>query len=201
MLYDSQKEIHENLTSNHIQESESVVSEAGGVSSVTNSWSFWVESIVGQNPEYVNPEIEEMLQPDPPRDFKFSRMHGDKSQSFSSDPNEFCPAIEAAKFVKEGIDMRPHLYQPNTDQYYLIDSGAQVCTVPPDPGDQVDPTMALRAVNGARIKCYGTKVIYIKINRKSYPIKVIKSDVQSPILGWNFIRLHKFSFDWNFNFS
>ena len=71
---------------------------------------------------------------------------------------------------------------------YQIDSGAQVCTVPPDPGDQVDPTMALRAV---------TKVIDIKINRKSYPIKVIKSDVKSPILGWNFIRTHKLSFEWN----
>ena len=90
---------------------------------MSNSWSFWVESLSGQSQkvEYVNPEIEE-IESSPSRDFKFSRVHGDKKQAVPDNPNEFCPALEAAKFSKDGKDMRPHLYQPNTDQFYLIDS-------------------------------------------------------------------------------
>ena len=117
-------------------------------------------------------------------------MHG---QIESSAEPEFCPAFEA--FEKDEKDKRPYLYESVMDQFLLIDSGAQVSAVPPDPGDQVDPTMSLRAVNGDRINCYGTKVLEVRIGRKTYPITVIKSDVRSPILGWNFVRRHRLGFE------
>ena len=128
----------------------------------------------------------------PPRDFKLARVHG---QINSVEKQEYCPAFEA--FEKGDKDMRPHLYEVTMDQFLLIDSGAQVSAVPPDPEDTIDPSMSLRAVNGDRINCYGTKTLDIKIGRKTYQIEVIKSDVKSPILGWNFIRKHRLSFEWN----
>ena len=88
-------------------------------------------------------------------------------------PNEFneltelapdsVPSVEAQHWPDGhlGVDMRPHLWDGK--QFVLVDSGSQVCTFPPEPGDQVDPNMALRAVNGAKINCYGTKMIEVKI--------------------------------------
>merc|ERR1711994_764702 len=57
--------------------------------------------------------------------------------------------------------------------------------------------MALKAVNGAKLKCYGFKDVTVKINRKSYNIRAIKSDVKCPILGWNFIRKYRLNLQWN----
>ena len=64
----------------------------------------------------------------------------------------------------QGVDMLPHLFDSNSQDFLLVDSGSQICTFPPDPGDVPDPHMFLRAVNGTRIQCYGTKEVVIKIN-------------------------------------
>ena len=114
-------------------------------------------------------------------------------------PPEELSAFEARSWERgrQGVDMRPHLFEQNRQEMILVDSGSQVSTFPPEPGDTVDPNMSLRAVNGTKINCYGYKEVFIKINRKSYPIKVIKSDVKEPILGWDFIRRHRLSFEWN----
>ena len=98
---------------------------------------------------------------------------------------------------RQGVDMRPHLFDTSRNEFLLVDSGSQVCTFPPEPGDTVDTTMSLRAVNGAVIQCYGRKVMNVKIGRKSYEVEVIKSDVKTPILGWNFIKRHRLNFEWN----
>ena len=47
------------------------------------------------------------------------------------------------------------------------------------------------------MKCYGFKDIDIKINRKSYKFRAIKSEVDSPVLGWDFMKKHKLGLDWN----
>ena len=67
---------------------------------------------------------------------------------------------------------------------------------PPDPGDEVDPNITLKAVNGTKLKCYGYKEVKVQINRKQYKIKAIKTDVKNPILGWNFQRKHRLAIDW-----
>ena len=46
------------------------------------------------------------------------------------------------------------------------------------------------------MKCYGYKEVQLKINRKTYPIRVIKTDVTKPILGWNFTRKHRLFTGW-----
>ena len=84
-----------------------------------------------------------------------------------------------------------------TDQYLLIDSGSQCTAFPPDPGDREVEDTCLRAVNGTRIKCYGFKNIQIKIGRKTYDFRAIKADVESPVLGWDFMRKHRLDMVWN----
>ena len=41
-----------------------------------------------------------------------------------------------------------------------------------------------------------TKQITIKIGRNEYHHEVIKADIKSPVLGWDFIRRNRFDFIW-----
>ena len=103
-------------------------------------------------------------------------------------------ALEALwSMNNKGVDMRPHIYDKALDQFILLDSGAQISACPPDPGDTPDPTMSLRAANGSKMKCFGTKKLTVRINRKEYSIQAIKTEVKAPILGWNFVKKHKAS--------
>ena len=67
----------------------------------------------------------------------------------------------------------------------------------PTSGEQAVPGQFLRAVNGSWIKCYGFKDIIIKIGKKEYNYRAIKADVDSPVLGWDFVRRHKLNLVWN----
>ena len=96
---------------------------------------------------------------------------------------------------KAGVDFRPHLHQEGVN--FLCDSGSQVSAQPPDPGDKPLPNRFLKAANGTKIKCYGTKEIVIKLGRKQINYTIIKADVESPILGWDFFRQKKLEFRWN----
>ena len=42
-----------------------------------------------------------------------------------------------------------------------------------------------------------TKDISIKIGWKPYPFKIIKALVESPIIGWDFMKHHKLDLRWN----
>ena len=97
----------------------------------------------------------------------------------------------------DGEDQRPHLWDESLGQYLLVDSGSCVTAWPPDPGDRPDPSRVLRAVNGTKLKCYGTKEVIVKIGRKPFKFTAVKADVASPIIGWDFIRKHRLSFVWN----
>ena len=92
-------------------------------------------------------------------------------------------AIEAERMNSESIDMRPCVKDKRSGQWILLDSGAAVTAIPPEPGDIPDPKVRLKAVNGTRLKSYGTKLLEIQVNRKTYPILAIKTDVKYPILG------------------
>ena len=118
--------------------------------------------------------------------------------SLTEVPSEL-PAFQAVCWAmgSHGVDMRPHLYDKKLGQFLLLDSGAQISACPPEPGDKVDPSMTLRAANGSKMNCYGTKTIKVQIGRKEYEINAIKTDVENPILGWNFVKKHKLGFEWN----
>ena len=105
-------------------------------------------------------------------------------------PKQLC-AAEAWKYQSEEVDFRPHIYDPLSKQFCLADSGSQVTAWPPDPGDREDPSLRLRAVNNTHMKCYGFKQIEIRIGRKSYKFKAIKSEVDTPVIGWDFMRKHR----------
>ena len=123
----------------------------------------------------------------------------DSEIAFTDTPPESLPAFQAMDWQpgQQGVDLRPHLWDPNADRFMLVDSGSQCCAWPPDPGDKVDPSITLRAVNGTRLKCYGVKEVEIKLGRKAYKMNVIKSDVEKPIIGWNFMKRYKLAMDWN----
>ena len=103
-------------------------------------------------------------------------------------PSALC-AAEVQTWSNDKVDFRPHLYDPQLDQFILVDSGSQCSAWPPDPGDQVDSSLVLKAVNHTRMKCFGYKEIEVKIGRKTYRYRVIKSEVDSPILGWDFTKI------------
>ena len=112
-------------------------------------------------------------------------------------PPATVPAREALSWSmgNQGVDMRPYLVTKQ-GQEILVDSGSQICAWPPDPGDQPDPNVRLRAVNGNQIQCFGKKQIEVKIGRKAYSFTAIKANVPGPIIGWDFIRKYRLGFVW-----
>ena len=66
------------------------------------------------------------------------------------------PAMAAMDWCEAhlGVDFRPHLYDPEMKKHLLVDSGSQVCALPPDPGDKAAGGVFLKAANGSKIKCY-----------------------------------------------
>ena len=115
------------------------------------------------------------------------------------DPNEseFITAFEAMSLNDNEVDVRPYLFDKKSGSHLLLDTGAQVTAYPPEPGDVPDPRMTLRAVNGSQLKCYGYKDVVIQINRKTYDIRAIKTDVAKPVIGYNFVRKHRLVQDWS----
>ena len=118
--------------------------------------------------------------------------------SSKREDSSFLSAVEAVRLQhsEEGLDIRPYLFDSNTKQHILWDSGSQVTAWPPEPGDKVDPKLTLRAVNGSKLKCYGFREVEIRVNRKTYGIRAIKTDVQNPVLGFNFTRKHRLDTRW-----
>ena len=115
----------------------------------------------------------------------------------SESPEEL-PGFQAVHWNgRKGVDLRPHVWDGIMKVWMLLDSGSQVTAFPPDPGDQAVPGQFLRAVNGSKIKCYGQKKIEIRIGRKTYGFNAIKADVESPVLGWDFVRAHRLELAWN----
>ena len=116
----------------------------------------------------------------------------------SREESSFLSGVEALRMqhAEEELDIRPYLFDSNTKSHILWDSGSQITAWPPDPGDKVDTKMSLRAVNGSKLKCYGFKDVSVKINRKSYHIRAIKTDVSSPVLGFNFTKKYRLDTRW-----
>ena len=176
------QEIHDLLYTDEVPEINGMVLEENEVSEVFTEWSHDSKSV--QSPEIASlsvipPEVAEM-------------------SNRNSSNEEYVTAYEALKMQsdQEELDMRPYLLDGNSGQHILLDSGSQVCAWPPDAGDIPDPKMRLKAVNGSKLKCYGYKKVEVKIGRKTYDIEAVKTDVQKPILGWNFTRKHKLTTGW-----
>ena len=96
-----------------------------------------------------------------------------------------------------GLDIRPKVYDSKEKAWVLLDSGSCVSCIPKKPGDKIDPSFKLKAVNGGSIPTFGSEEISIRIGRKEYSIQAVKVDIPQRILGWDFFRKHSLGFDWN----
>ena len=88
-------------------------------------------------------------------------------------------------------DIRPRL------QGKLIDSGSMISATVKQPGDKLDNTINLVAVNGSRIKTYGVREIVVKIGRKPFRMPAIVCDISQDILGMDFLYKFRLGLDWD----
>ena len=95
--------------------------------------------------------------------------------------------------------MRPYLKDPNTNRQQLVDTGAVVSCWPRKdyPEAAIDTSILLEAVNKTRIATYGKVTRAVKIGRKTYNTEFILADIETPVLGWDFIVQHKISLIWS----
>ena len=64
------------------------------------------------------------------------------------------------------------------------------------PGDKLDNSLRLVAVNGSKISTYGVREIAVKIGRKRYDMPAVICDVDQDILGFDFLNKFKLGFEW-----
>ena len=65
------------------------------------------------------------------------------------------------------------------------------------PGDRIDRSKVLQAVNGSNIQVYGQKEVEFRIGRKTFSIQATVADVQQDIVGWDFISKYKLDMQWS----
>ena len=87
----------------------------------------------------------------------------------------------------------------NTGRRFLVDTGAQVCVIPPTWFDrhheQGGPP--LQAANGTSIPTYGVRNVSLRFNENTYEARLIIADVKRPLLGADFFRRHNLLVDLN----
>ena len=112
---------------------------------------------------------------------------------------ETIPAIDAVNWSvgNRNCDIRPRLLDKSTGKSRLIDSGSQISITAKEPGDKIDNSFRLVAVNGSKIDTYGVKEITIKIGRKTYLMPAVVCDIQQDILGMDFISRYKLNLEWD----
>ena len=98
---------------------------------------------------------------------------------------------------RHNCDIRPRLLDKSTGISRLVDSGSQISVTQKLPGDTIDKSLKLVAVNGSKIETYGVREIEVKIGRKSYKMPAVVCDVKQDILGMDFIAKFKLNFEWD----
>ena len=97
-------------------------------------------------------------------------------EQISKIKSEYVPAAEVfVQSMNPQVDIRPRFQDDVTKDFILLDSGSQISACAPDPGDVLDPSIRLEAVDGSLLPCYGKKIMSIRIGRKMYHQEVIKT--------------------------
>ena len=94
-------------------------------------------------------------------------------------------------------DIRPRLIDKKSGEARLLDSGSQITVTKKRPGDKIDNSIRLVAVNGTKIDTFGIREIEVKLGRKTYPMPAIICDVQQDILGMDFMTKFRLSMAWD----
>ena len=98
--------------------------------------------------------------------------------------------------VDDQVDIRPRFWDKKSNQWVLLDTGAQCSCAPPEPGAVPDPNLAVEAVDGSFMTCYGKKQQTFQVNRKQYHQQMIITDTTETILGMDFIKNYRIDFRW-----
>ena len=100
-------------------------------------------------------------------------------------------------------DLRPRVMDNNSGLSILLDTGASVSIWPKNwrhfKNLPHDPNKNLQAVNGNRIRTFGTHSVKIQppYTKSPYWVEVIVAEISEPILGWNWIVANKLDLRWN----
>ena len=131
-------------------------------------------------------------------------QYGQKPQAQVIFEVEVQKAVQSviAATEKDSQDFRPRIKDLNTNTYFLIDTGACLSVFPKSacPNAKLDENRGLQAVNGTTMPTYGTKIVNIRLDRKSFQQEMVIADIgETPILGWNFLVNHKIDIIWTHN--
>jgi hypothetical protein len=89
-----------------------------------------------------------------------------------------------------------HVFDANSNRYFLVDTGSALSIVPPGRSDsQRTGTLRLVAANGSPIKSFGTRRMELLLGKQKYTWRFIVADVTQPIIGSDFLRSHSFLVD------
>lgn len=95
-------------------------------------------------------------------------------------------------------DERPRVYDGISKTWILVDTGAAVSVWPKAWCENVtvDKNRSLLAINGTKIKTYGSRTEGVRFARKGYQMNMIIADISQPVLGWDFLKKFQLDISW-----
>ena len=97
------------------------------------------------------------------------------------------------------FDVRPHVHDKISGMSLLVDTGASASIWPKSKSTRLHSTPPLKAVNGTTIATFGQISKAIHVQNSVYRHTFILADVQTPILGWDFLTTFKLDLKWQGN--
>ena len=121
---------------------------------------------------------------------------GAKIEIPMSEENVIPPHQALATLQSEDVDIRPRFWDKPSQQWVLVDTGAQVSVCAPGPNDKIDPRVSLETVDGSKMPSYGSKQATFRLGRKEYHQRLVITNTNETILGMDFIKPNQMEFRW-----
>ena len=100
-------------------------------------------------------------------------------------------AIQVASLGTSSTSKRLFIFDHKSHKRNLIDTGSEVCALPPGPGDKRSGKVQLYAANKTPINTYGQKRITLDLGlRRSFTWIFYIADVSTPIIGADFLAFY-----------
>ena len=94
------------------------------------------------------------------------------------------------------VDFRPHITDQLSGMSLLIDTGASASIWPRSNTNQGSTSPPLKAVNGTTIRTFGQNHRTVLLNNRHFTHKFIIADIQTPIIGWDFLAKFHLDLRW-----
>ena len=121
---------------------------------------------------------------------------GAKIEIPMSEENVIPPHQALATLQSKDVDIRPRFWDKPSQQWVLVDTGAQVSVCAPGPNDKIDPRVSLETVDGSKMPSYGSKQATFRLGRKEYHQRLVITNTNETILGMDFIKPNQMEFRW-----